>query len=36
MNGDIYEIYSAIRMNKIMWFEDEWMQMKNIILSELN
>jgi hypothetical protein len=29
------EFYSAIRNNDTMWFEGEWMQLEDIMLSEL-
>jgi hypothetical protein len=30
------EFYSTIRKNETMWFEDKWMQLKDIMLSELS
>jgi hypothetical protein len=30
------EFYSAIRKNETMWFEDKWMQLENIMLSEVS
>jgi hypothetical protein len=32
----LVEFYSAVRNNKIMWFEGKWMQFKDIILSEVS
>jgi hypothetical protein len=32
----IMEFYSAIRKNETMWFETKWMELKNIILSEVS
>jgi hypothetical protein len=29
------EIYSAIRNNDSMWFEGKWMQLEDIMLSEV-
>jgi hypothetical protein len=30
------EFYSAIRKNNTMWFEDKWMQLEGIMLSEVS
>jgi hypothetical protein len=30
------EFYSAIRKNDNMWFEGKWMQLEDIILSEVS
>jgi hypothetical protein len=30
------ELYSAVRKNEIMWFEGKWMQLEDIILSEVS
>jgi hypothetical protein len=30
------ELYSAIRKNETMWLEGEWMELEDIILSEIN
>jgi hypothetical protein len=30
------EFYLAIRKNDTMWFEDKWMQLEDILLSEVS
>jgi hypothetical protein len=30
------EFYSLIRKNEIMWFEGKWIQLEDIILSEVS
>jgi hypothetical protein len=32
----IMEFYSATRKNDAMWFEDKWMQLEYIMLSEVS
>jgi hypothetical protein len=32
----IYEFYSVIRKNDTMWFEGKWMQLEDIMLSEVS
>jgi hypothetical protein len=29
------ELYSAIRKSKTMWFEDKWIELEGMILSEV-
>jgi hypothetical protein len=30
------EFYSATKKNEILWFKEKWMELKNIILSEVS
>jgi hypothetical protein len=30
------EFYSAVRKNETTWFEDKWMQLEDIMVSEVN
>jgi hypothetical protein len=30
------EFYSALRKNEAMWFESKWMQLEDIMLSEVS
>jgi hypothetical protein len=32
----IMEFYSAIRENDTMWFENKWVQLEDIMLSEVS
>jgi hypothetical protein len=32
----VMEFYSAIRKNETMWFEGKWMQLEDIMLSEVS
>jgi hypothetical protein len=30
------ELYSAMKKNEILWFASKWMELENIILSEVS